>query len=188
MTPSSRASCPTCSAATARPRSDAQREQIEGYMREAPCPECGGARLKPLSLAVTIDGNSHRRHLAHVHPRRGTGPRSAAHAVRATTASPPTGSSRRSRRARVPARRRPRVPDPRPRRRHAVRRRGPAHPAGLRVGSGLAACSTCSTSRRSACTSATTSGYPHARAACAIWATPCWSSSTTRRPSRPPTR
>jgi excinuclease ABC subunit A len=38
--------------------SDSQREQIEGYMREVPCPECGGARLKPLSLAVTIDGNS----------------------------------------------------------------------------------------------------------------------------------
>ena len=38
--------------------SDAQREQIEGYMREVPCPECGGARLKPLSLAVTIDGHS----------------------------------------------------------------------------------------------------------------------------------
>ena len=38
--------------------SDAQREQVEGYMREVPCPECGGARLKPLSLAVTIDGNS----------------------------------------------------------------------------------------------------------------------------------
>src|SRR4051794_19025455 len=38
--------------------SDAQREQIEGYMREVPCPECNGARLKPLSLAVTIDGHS----------------------------------------------------------------------------------------------------------------------------------
>jgi excinuclease ABC subunit A len=37
--------------------SDAQREQVEGYMREVPCPECGGARLKPLSLAVTIDGH-----------------------------------------------------------------------------------------------------------------------------------
>jgi excinuclease ABC subunit A len=36
--------------------SDSQREQIEGYMREVPCPECGGARLKPLSLGVTIDG------------------------------------------------------------------------------------------------------------------------------------
>jgi excinuclease ABC subunit A len=38
--------------------SDSMREQIEGYMREVPCPECGGARLKPLSLAVTIGGHS----------------------------------------------------------------------------------------------------------------------------------
>jgi excinuclease ABC subunit A len=34
------------------------REQIEGYMREVPCSECGGARLKPASLAVTIAGRS----------------------------------------------------------------------------------------------------------------------------------
>jgi excinuclease ABC subunit A len=27
-------------------------------MREVPCPACGGARLKPLSLAVTIDGHT----------------------------------------------------------------------------------------------------------------------------------
>ncbi|MEJ7846113.1 MAG: excinuclease ABC subunit UvrA, partial [Acidimicrobiales bacterium] len=38
--------------------SDAQREQVEGYMREVPCPACGGARLKPLTLAVTIGGCS----------------------------------------------------------------------------------------------------------------------------------
>jgi excinuclease ABC subunit A len=38
--------------------SDSAREQIEGYMREVPCPACGGARLKPLSLAVTIDGHN----------------------------------------------------------------------------------------------------------------------------------
>ena len=38
--------------------SDRSREQIEGYMREVPCPACNGARLKPLSLAVTIDGYS----------------------------------------------------------------------------------------------------------------------------------
>jgi excinuclease ABC subunit A len=38
--------------------SDSAREQVEGYMREVPCPECGGARLKPLSLGVTIDGHS----------------------------------------------------------------------------------------------------------------------------------
>ncbi len=38
--------------------SDSMREQIEGYMREVPCPDCGGARLKPFSLAVTIGGHS----------------------------------------------------------------------------------------------------------------------------------
>lgn len=38
--------------------SDTQREQIEGYMREVPCPVCDGARLAPLSLGVTIDGHS----------------------------------------------------------------------------------------------------------------------------------
>ena len=34
--------------------SDRAREQIEGYMREVPCPACDGARLRPASLAVTI--------------------------------------------------------------------------------------------------------------------------------------
>jgi excinuclease ABC subunit A len=36
--------------------SDNMREQIEGYMRLVPCPSCEGARLKPFSLGVTIDG------------------------------------------------------------------------------------------------------------------------------------
>jgi excinuclease ABC subunit A len=34
--------------------SDRVREQIEGYMREVPCPACHGARLRPASLAVTV--------------------------------------------------------------------------------------------------------------------------------------
>jgi excinuclease ABC subunit A len=38
--------------------SDYLREQIEGYMREVPCPDCGGSRLKPESLGVTIDGRN----------------------------------------------------------------------------------------------------------------------------------
>jgi excinuclease ABC subunit A len=38
--------------------SDRAREQIEGYMREVPCPACDGARLRPASLAVTIGGKS----------------------------------------------------------------------------------------------------------------------------------
>jgi excinuclease ABC subunit A len=38
--------------------SETQREQFEGYMREVPCPACEGARLKPFTLSVTIDGRS----------------------------------------------------------------------------------------------------------------------------------
>jgi excinuclease ABC subunit A len=38
--------------------SDSSRERFAGYMREVPCPACGGARLKPVSLAVTVDGRS----------------------------------------------------------------------------------------------------------------------------------
>jgi excinuclease ABC subunit A len=34
--------------------SDRVREVIEGYMRLVPCPVCGGARLRPASLEVTI--------------------------------------------------------------------------------------------------------------------------------------
>jgi excinuclease ABC subunit A len=38
--------------------SDWSREQIESYMREVPCPDCGGSRLKPESLGVTVDGRT----------------------------------------------------------------------------------------------------------------------------------
>ena len=38
--------------------SDSGREQFAGYMREVPCPVCAGSRLKPVSLAVTVDGRS----------------------------------------------------------------------------------------------------------------------------------
>ena len=38
---------------------EASRESsFAGYMREVPCPSCHGARLKPVSLAVTVDGRS----------------------------------------------------------------------------------------------------------------------------------
>ena len=36
--------------------SDAQRERLEQFMREIPCRACGGARLRPESLAVRIGG------------------------------------------------------------------------------------------------------------------------------------
>jgi len=38
--------------------SDYSREKYEGYMREVPCPACGGTRLKPEILAVTVGGRS----------------------------------------------------------------------------------------------------------------------------------
>ncbi|GGK71421.1 UvrABC system protein A [Mangrovihabitans endophyticus] len=38
--------------------SDWSRDKYEGYMRDVPCPTCGGARLKPEVLAVTIAGRS----------------------------------------------------------------------------------------------------------------------------------
>ena len=37
---------------------DTSRERYAGFMREVPCESCGGARLKPVSLAVTIADRS----------------------------------------------------------------------------------------------------------------------------------
>ncbi|MDT0379903.1 excinuclease ABC subunit UvrA [Streptomyces sp. DSM 42041] len=37
---------------------DSSRERFEGYMREVPCPTCEGTRLKPIVLAVTVQGRS----------------------------------------------------------------------------------------------------------------------------------
>ena len=52
----------------AEAESDNMREQIEGYIREVPCSECGGARLKPESLAVTV-GDGRIRPVRPVDPR-----------------------------------------------------------------------------------------------------------------------
>ena len=38
--------------------SDRQRQMLEQYMRELPCGACGGARLRPAALAVTVGGRS----------------------------------------------------------------------------------------------------------------------------------
>src|SRR6185295_10766642 len=38
--------------------SESNRERIEGYMAEQPCPDCKGARLRPESLAVKVGGLS----------------------------------------------------------------------------------------------------------------------------------
>jgi excinuclease ABC subunit A len=42
----------------AESESDSSRERFEGFMREVPCETCNGARLKPVSLAVTVGGRS----------------------------------------------------------------------------------------------------------------------------------
>ena len=38
--------------------SDTSRERFEGFMREVPCPTCEGSRLKPVSMSVTLGGES----------------------------------------------------------------------------------------------------------------------------------
>jgi len=42
----------------AEAETDTSRERFAGYMREVPCDACGGARLKPVSLAVTVAEHS----------------------------------------------------------------------------------------------------------------------------------
>ncbi len=42
----------------AEAESDSSRERFAGFMRQVPCPSCNGTRLKPLTLAVTMDGRS----------------------------------------------------------------------------------------------------------------------------------
>jgi len=42
----------------AEAESDTSRERFEGFMREVPCPACGGSRLKPVSMAVTLGGKN----------------------------------------------------------------------------------------------------------------------------------
>ncbi len=56
--PGSRVSSPFVKRRHAETDSEWSRERYEGYMREVPCPQCGGARLKPESLAVQVGGQS----------------------------------------------------------------------------------------------------------------------------------
>ncbi|MDH6117197.1 excinuclease ABC subunit A [Kitasatospora sp. GAS204A] len=42
----------------AEAETDTARERFEGYMREVACPSCQGTRLKPVVLAVTVQGKS----------------------------------------------------------------------------------------------------------------------------------
>nr|WP_284290908.1 hypothetical protein [Angustibacter aerolatus] len=109
--------------------SEWSRERYEGYMREIPCPTCKGARLKPEVLAVLVGGRSIAEacalpirecaaYLAELEPVAARAPH---RRRRAEGDQRPPG---------LPARRRARLPLARPPVRHAVRRRGAAHPAG----------------------------------------------------------
>ena len=136
--------------------SDNQREQIEGYMREVPCPACGGARLAPLPAGASRSTATRSPRSATCRSARPPRPSRASPSPSAI-ASSPSGWSRRSTPAwgssstsasttsASPAR-----PPPSP----AARRSGSGWPR--RSAPGSSACSTCSTSRRSGCTSATT--------------------------------
>ena len=75
--------------------SDSAREQIEGYMREVPCPACGGARLKPAAAGGHHRRALDRRDLRHVDRRGGQGARRP-RARPSATGSSPSGWSRRS--------------------------------------------------------------------------------------------
>ena len=138
--------------------SDWSREKIEEYMSVRPCPECKGARLRPESRAVTVAGMAIHEFTA---LQRGAG-------ARVDRGARAVGDRPRDRAA-DPARDRGAAALPRQRRRRLPvdgARVGHAVAAARRSGSGSrprsarrwSACSTSSTSRRSACTSATTSG------------------------------
>ncbi len=134
------------------------REKIEEYMTMRPCPDCGGARLRPESLAVRVGGLGIHE-LTRMSARRSIewfdAGRADRHRARDRAADP----ARDRRAAAVPRQRRAsatcRSTAPRPRCR-AARLSASGWPR--RSGRRSSACSTSSTSRRSASTSATTSG------------------------------
>ena len=112
----------------AETESDYSREKYEGFMREVPCPTCEGTRLKPEILAVTVGGRSIAELVRAVDRRRGRrAARPRAHRPRQVHRR--AGAQGDPRPARLPGRRRPALPVPRPGGRDPGRRRGAAHPA-----------------------------------------------------------
>ena len=166
--------------------SDWSREQVELYMREVDCPECHGARLKPESLAVTV-GERNIFELCSL---------SIAGAVEAMSGLELTEREHMIA-DRVLKEVRERMQflldvglDYLSLARSAGTLSGGRHSGSVwpaRSAAASSACSTCSTSPPSACTSGTTSGSSPRSSACATWATPSSWWSTTRRPFARPT-
>ena len=112
--------------------SDTSRERFEGFMREVPCPACRGTRLKPVSVSVTLGARDQGgKNIAEVCA---LPINEAAHylrtvdLVRARAPDRRAGAQGDPGAPAVPARRRPRLPLPRPAERLPLRRRGAAHP------------------------------------------------------------
>ena len=190
---SSRASSPSCCRSTAPARAGRSSAQLEKYMSTVRCPTCDGQRLNPQARAVTVT-------TAQPQFRSQARPLAARSLPAARSPTPPSSSASCSstrhgtliasevaqgdpRPAGLPAERRARLPHARSHRPDALRRRdrsGFAWPA--RSAAGWSACCTSSTSRRSACIRATTTGCWTRSAACATWATRwSWSSTTKTR-------
>ena len=164
------------------------REELSKYQSSQPCEVCHGARLKPEALAVKVAMKdiSYATHLSVVDALAWFQdlPRHLGAPAKGNRRAHPQGNPRA---ARLPQQCRPRLPQPRPHLRHAIRRREPAHPPRLAdrqraVGRALRP----RRARRSACTSATTTCCSRRCGGCATSATPCWWSSMTRTRSAPP--
>ena len=143
--------------------SDFAREKYEGYMREVPCPVCHGTRLKPEILAVTLEHGElrpaeHRRAVRDVHQgRRRVLPRAGAVRARPDDRRAGAEGGRRAARASCSTSGSTTCPSTgRPPRCPAARRSGSGWPP--RSDPAWSACCTCWTSRRSGCTSGTTTG------------------------------
>ena len=105
-------------------------EALEPYRALQPCPACEGARLRPESRAVRVKGRRLSEFVQLPIVRRAAAssrPWNSTSANRSIAAPCRQGDSRS---AAVPGGRWRRLPDARPKRRHAVRRRRTAHPAG----------------------------------------------------------
>ena len=114
------------------------REELAKYFSDIPCAGCNGHRLKPESLVRQDRRQAYRRNLGIVGaPRRRMVRDRAEGAQRAAERDRRARVEGDPRAAVVPARRRPELSHARPRLRHAIRRRKPAHPPRLpdRLGS-----------------------------------------------------
>ena len=112
----------------AEAESDSSREKFAGFMREVPCPSCHGTQAQA-DLAGGHDRRQVDRGLLPRADRRAGQDPAQPGAVRPGHADRPADPQGSQRAARLPARRRPRLPHPRPGGGDAGRRRGAADPA-----------------------------------------------------------